>query len=201
MHYKIQRSQMAASSSAEVLVPLGRYLEEVFRATCRKWPPTAEALPCSAAQPEEAEPAVAYVCHAATIGSDVRFLDPFYAIPLPDGAIGVSDYGCNAVHIVTAAGAPLITLGSEGSNAGRFTRPLGMALAPSGGLYVADDDRIQLIDETGRSLATLGCVRTAATGECIEEPEAWLPHRGGTCEGNKRRRLKLGELSEPNPIL
>jgi predicted membrane-bound mannosyltransferase/DNA-binding beta-propeller fold protein YncE len=59
-----------------------------------------------------------------------------------------------------------VVFGSEGSEAGQFNRPRGIAIAPDGSLYVADTDnhRIQHLDQDGTPLHVWGSFADLAQG-------------------------------------
>jgi len=67
---------------------------------------------------------------------------------------------------------PLVSWGSYGTGNGQFRSPTGIAIDPSGNVYVADsqNNRIQKFDSNGQYLFQKGtrCVISAATPPCID---------------------------------
>jgi hypothetical protein len=64
----------------------------------------------------------------------------------------VADWGNHRVQKFSAAGAPLLCMGSEGSGRGQFNRPTGVAVDLHGDIYVADwgNHRVQLFNPDGK---------------------------------------------------
>ena len=188
-----------------VTVTLLAYLEELHRTAGRPWPPPngPKAFPLRDGSEAQAPTGDAYLLLRAT--HDSACDAPFFSIPLPDGGVCIADYGKHAVRFLSAAGKPLLALGSGGdpqAAAAALTHPLGMALVSTGTLYVADESgRVLQLDEAGRCLRTFSA--HSPGGEVQDRPmEAWLPH-GGAARAARAppRQLQPGELSESNPIM
>ena len=158
-------------SAGSGLVPLGKLLERTFREAGLQWPP---AVACTLTQPRGLESgADAYLTLLASSGgrgeASGQFSDPFFAIPLPDGNVCVSDYGNHRLQIVSARGEALQSLCHRGRRAGELTRPLGLAL-DSQGLFVADDaDRVQKFDHDGHPLRSFWQGTRDSTGDSATE--------------------------------
>jgi sugar lactone lactonase YvrE len=100
-------------------------------------------------------------------GAEARFATPSALAVAPDGSLVVADTGNHAIRRVTADGA-VTTIAGGGSSGyvdgpagrARFSGPIGVAVAPSGRIVVADtyNDRIRAIDPDGQ-------VRTLAGGD------------------------------------
>ncbi|KAL3907198.1 MAG: hypothetical protein SGPRY_010263, partial [Prymnesium sp.] len=85
----------------------------------------------------------------------LSFSHPFFAIPLADGTVCVSDYGNDRLRIVSPRGGPASLPSHHPFCAAQLKRPLGLALS-SEGLFVVDARRVQLIDREGRVVKELG---------------------------------------------
>ena len=186
-----------------MIVSLGAYLDELFKVSGRA-PPTPRASTRATAPPSESSPAEAYVVHSKTHNA-TQLAAPFFAIPLPDGRLCVTDYGNHALRVLAADGTVLLSIGRQGRDAGELTAPLGIALSAAHELFVADEaDRVQLLDCEGAAQRTFGL----PTSECgasqvAHAPLAWLPHGGACCSAElpRPRVLQPGELNEPNPAM
>jgi DNA-binding beta-propeller fold protein YncE len=75
----------------------------------------------------------------------------------PDGTLYIAEYPHRILHY-DAAGTFLGAWGSEGTGAGQFLTPYGVAVAPDGTVYVADfyNNRIQAFDADGTYLGQWG---------------------------------------------
>ena len=63
-----------------------------------------------------------------------------------DGFILVTEYGNHRVSVFNKHGVFMHCFGSEGSDRGEFTYPQGIAISPTGDIYVSDhsNKRIQI---------------------------------------------------------
>lgn len=77
--------------------------------------------------------------------SDGFFFGPRDIILLPDNRLMVTDTGNHRLQIFDRVGSFIEVVGSQGTFLGQFNEPVGLELAPSGGLYLADtwNGRIQ----------------------------------------------------------
>ncbi|GIW12620.1 MAG: hypothetical protein KatS3mg062_0059 [Tepidiforma sp.] len=68
-----------------------------------------------------------------------------------DGELWVTDTGHDRIQVYTLGGEYLRTIGGSGSGPGQFDEPVGLALGPGGGVYVADmyNRRVQVLNSDG----------------------------------------------------
>lgn len=193
------------------LIPLGVYLEELFRAAGKRWPPQprADSSGNGSAAVDDAIPVGgSYLALTSTHGDDntmALFNEPFFSIPLPDGGTCVADYGNHRLCVLPADGGDILPIGERGRRQGAFTHPLGLALSSSGYLLVADGgDRVQIVDSDGRVSQFLPVAVESAPPPPPPPPtpplERWLPHGGAAAVGATTVAvMQPGELSTRNP--
>jgi DNA-binding beta-propeller fold protein YncE len=134
----------------------------------------------------------AYGAPADPNGSATGLLSPVGVAADPStGRMYVTDNGLNRVTVYSiATGKYSHHFGSEGTGNGQFKGPIGVAVAPSGNLLVADDlnNRIQVFQPSGRFLRQFAA--TGSANNQLKEPRGIALGAGNTLyiadAGNKR---------------
>ena len=200
----------AASSSAPTrtgrLVPLGAYIEELYRVS--GLPVAQPTQPCLVPDPLPADGAGPYLAlersHRDDSQGNPLFDMPFFSVPLPDDGACVSDFGHHRVCVVAAAGG-VECIGRHGATLGEFNHPQGLALNSDGSLLVADGaGRVQALDDEGNGIRSFGegsapraAAAAAASGRLAQ---VWVPHRrAGSLAQTTTSTIQPGDLSTPNP--
>ena len=162
------------------LVPLGAYIEELFHACGRPFPPSAHAKRHRSSDrlPEDGQGGYIHLERSVGSQSEQLFCAPFFAIPLPDGAACVSDYGGNRLCIVSKSGA-IVTIGKDGDVIGDLIHPQGLALGADGSLFVVDGSgRIQVLDDEGNAVRSFsGTTQPYGDAALLHrfDDDVWLP--------------------------
>lgn len=187
------------------LVPLGAYIEELFHACGRPFPPSAHAKRHRSSDrlPEDGQGGYIHLERSVGSQSEQLFCAPFFAIPLPDGAACVSDYGGNRLCIVSKSGA-IVTIGKDGDVIGDLIHPQGLALGADGSLFVVDGSgRIQVLDDEGNAVRSFsGTTQPYGDAALLHrfDDDVWLPHpRHSSSVEQPASCLAPGDLSTPNP--
>jgi hypothetical protein len=90
--------------------------------------------------------------------SDDEFYNPIRLVAHDDGSVHVLDYGDRLVKHIAASGERLASYGEgEGRGPGEATRPTGLAITPSGQVWVSDigSGRLNGFDASGAYAATI----------------------------------------------
>lgn len=125
------------------LIPLSELLERVIRDAGHHWLTNSEGNSANSIS-TNGNLHLSLVSTSGSRGvSAGHYSDPFFAIPLPDGNICVSDYGNHRLQVVCASGELVRTIGHQDHREGALVHPQGVAFS-SHGLFVVDDmDRLQ----------------------------------------------------------
>ena len=190
------------------------YLQQAFVAAGRSWPPAPRIV---AAEPSAGARHLEHVRSIGGRGAEGgRFADPYFALPLPDGGLLVSDYANHRLQLLSAAGEVVRVIGTRGRAAGELTFPQGVALAPRG-LYVADGAcRVQLLDHEMRFVAEIGAggaldhacgVAVAADGRVFVSDQEQCRVVAFAADGGEKpvlafgkRGYRAGELYDPRGL-
>ena len=75
-----------------------------------------------------------------------------------NGQVYVADYGNHRVAVLTQDDQLVRTFGSQGSDAGQFSNPYGIAVSPDGQVYVSDssNSRVQVLTADGTYIREFG---------------------------------------------
>ena len=89
-------------------------------------------------------------------GSAAGFMGPRGVAVGPDGSVWVTDTGNSRVIKYDAALENPQTVGSAGTEPGKFKGPVGITISASGNVYIADagNRRIQVLDKDGKYLSS-----------------------------------------------